>query len=276
MHLDSAGTPSWQRAFGGADMDTINGLVKTPTGYGIAGFTKSYTKGMADFWVANLQSDGTLGWSRSIGGDNHDYGLGLAVSADGSLTAAGWSASIVDPGQTVYALYVTSFDSSGTLVWQRGLDGPDLEQANAIISRADGGYVMAGTTWSYGAGGKDFFVLGMTAAGHFDWQKTYGVAGWDWAHGVARSPDNTWVIAGYTSFGAGAFDGWVLKVDETGGFGGNCVANMGKATNAMEMNTQLAVSDAPVEQTDTAVTPADFAATRTPADGKVAAQCSAN
>jgi hypothetical protein len=54
---------------------------------------------------------------------------------------------------------------NGTVEWQRTYGGRDTDLANSIWFTHDGGYIVAGQTNSFGAGGADFLVLGLTMDG---------------------------------------------------------------------------------------------------------------
>jgi hypothetical protein len=79
---------------------------------------------------------------------------------------------------------------------------------------------MAGLTWSYGPDddeGTDYWVLKLDANGNVVWQKMYGGAGNDYSPSIQETSDNGFILAGGTaSFGAGAGDFWVLKLDSNG------------------------------------------------------------
>jgi hypothetical protein len=54
-------------------------------------------------------------------------------------------------------------DSSGNVQWTKTIGGSSGDYANSIIQSSDGGYVVAGHTWSFGAGGVDFYLVKMDA-----------------------------------------------------------------------------------------------------------------
>ena len=100
--------------------------------------------------------------------------------------------------------------------WAKSYGGASSDGAFSIQQTADGGYVVAGFTNSFGAGGADFWVLKLRGNGTIQWQKTYG-AGGDVALSVQQTADGGYVVAGFTdSFGAGVGDFWVLKLHGDG------------------------------------------------------------
>jgi hypothetical protein len=101
--------------------------------------------------------------------------------------------------------------------WAKTYGGASDDRANSIQPTSDGGYIVAGWTISFGAGGADVWVLKLDGSGNVTWQKTYGGAGTDWATSIQQTSDGGYIVAGVTgSFGAGSGDVWVLKLDGSG------------------------------------------------------------
>ncbi|MFZ8804522.1 MAG: MopE-related protein, partial [Candidatus Calescibacterium sp.] len=98
------------------------------------------------------------------------------------------------------------------------IGGSNDDGAYSIIQSSDGGYVVAGWTSSFGAGGLDIYVLKLDSGGNVQWTKTIGGSGDDVAYSIIQSSDGGYVVAGYTSsFGAGwDWDIYVVKLDSEG------------------------------------------------------------
>ena len=59
------------------------------------------------------------------------------------------------------------------------------------VQETAGGYIVAGTTYSFGQGGTDAWVLRLDGNGNVVWQKTYGGSGDDFMHGGAGADQMT-------------------------------------------------------------------------------------
>jgi hypothetical protein len=108
-------------------------------------------------------------------------------------------------------------DSSGNVIWTKTIGGSGTDRASSIIQSSDGGYVVAGGTSSFGAGGFDIYVVKLDSSGNVQWTKTIGGSSDDGASSIIQSSDGGYVVAGGTwSFGAGGLDMYVVKMDANG------------------------------------------------------------
>jgi len=115
-------------------------------------------------------------------------------------------------------ILVLKVDSNGNLSWMKTYGGSKGDHAKSILATSDGGSLVTGFTESFGAGGRDLFVLKLDGSGDVTWMNTYGTSGNDvsYANGL-ENKDGSYMVAGATnSFGAGDFDFWLLKLDSTG------------------------------------------------------------
>ena len=103
------------------------------------------------------------------------------------------------------------------ITWDRTYGGSGNDMALSLIQTTDGGYAVAGATYSKGAGGADFWVIKLDSQGNMVWDKTYGGSDIDWAFSLIQTTDGGYAVAGYTSSkGAGDRDFWVIKLDNQG------------------------------------------------------------
>jgi hypothetical protein len=114
-------------------------------------------------------------------------------------------------------MYVVKLDSGGNVQWTKTIGGSSDDEAYSIIQSSDGGYVVAGWTWSFGAGNYDIYVVKLDSSGNVQWTKTIGGSSDDRAYSIIQSSDGGYVVAGWTlSFGAGNYDMYVVKLDSGG------------------------------------------------------------
>ncbi|NPA47316.1 MAG: CGP-CTERM sorting domain-containing protein [Thermococci archaeon] len=102
-----------------------------------------------------------------------------------------------------------------TVYWAKTYGGSEDEWAFTVAVAPGGDIVVAGSTFSFGGGNDDAWVLRLDSEGNVKWQKTYG--GLDGARSLALAPNGDIIVAGHTeSFGAGNSDLWVLRLDSNG------------------------------------------------------------
>ena len=116
------------------------------------------------------------------------------------------------------AILATGGPPAQAQTWAKTYGGLNDDVANSIIQTSDGGFAVAGYTFSFGAGGYDLWILKLTSAGDIQWQKTYGGGGYEFANSIVQTSDAGFAVAGYTwNPGYSSQDFWVLKLNSDGG-----------------------------------------------------------
>jgi hypothetical protein len=96
--------------------------------------------------------------------------------------------------------------------WTRTYGGPLADDASSFVQTADGGYVLAGYTYSFGAGNEDFWMVKTNGNGDSVWSRSFGGTGFDGAYFVRQTSDSGFAVAGFTeSFGSGGRDFYLVK-----------------------------------------------------------------
>ncbi len=110
-----------------------------------------------------------------------------------------------------------SLSQAPDTMWTKTFGGSGSDAGNSVQQTSDGGYIVAGTTRSFGAGNADVWLIKTDASGDTLWTKTFGGSQWDNARSVQQTIDGGYIVTGFTaSFGAGEFDVWLIKTDTSG------------------------------------------------------------
>jgi arginine repressor len=215
VKLDSSGNVVWTKTIGGSSNDFAYSIIQSSDGgYVVAGSTGSFGAGSYDIYVVKLNSYGSAQWTKTIGGSLSDEARSIIQSSDGGFVVAGNTRSF---GAGVSDIYVVKLDNGGNVLWTKTIGGSSNDGARSIIQSSDGGFVVAGWTNSFGAGGYDMYIVKIDGSGNVAWTKTIGGSGNDYAYSIIQDLDGNYVVVGWgNSFGAGNNDIYVVKLDSSG------------------------------------------------------------
>lgn len=191
---------------------TTNTFTYTPTsanlGHHTLKVTVSNAEGQASYTWDIMVTLIEYKWEKIFGGSGDDVAYSIQQTADGGYIVAGKSNSTNIAGATNhggYDCYVLKLNAAGNFQWQVLYGGSGDDIARSIQCTADGGYIVAGYSDSTNipgvtnSGGKDFYVLKLSAAGVVQWQAMYGGTGNDYAYSIQTTQGGGYIMAGYTS-----------------------------------------------------------------------------
>jgi len=215
VKTDASGNTEWEKTFGGYYNDFAECVAQTTDdGYIIAGRTGSYGAGANDFYLVKTDASGNLEWEKTFGGYYDDVAKSVEQTTDDGYIIAGSTDSY---GAGANDFYLVKTDASGNLEWEKTFGGTSAEVGFSVEQTTDDGYIIAGSTDSYGAGAADFYLVKTDASGNMEWEETFGGSIWDTAESVVQTTDGGYIIAGYTeSYGAGGNDVYLVKTNTTG------------------------------------------------------------
>ena len=205
----------WKKTLGGSDLNAGWSVQQTSDGgYIIAGLTASYGAGNRDVWLIKTDSSGDVAWNKAFGGSGQDYGRSVQQTSDGGYIIAGYTLSY---GAGSVDVWLIKTDSSGDVAWNKTFGGSDNDYGYSVQQTADGGYIIAGNTHSYGAGDQDLWLIRTNSSGDVAWNKTFDRSDIDHGGSVQQTSDGGFIIAGFTSsYGIGSADVWLIKTDSSG------------------------------------------------------------
>jgi hypothetical protein len=202
--------------FGGNGYDVGYDVKQTlDGGYIVTGSTSSFGQGNTDMYLFKMDSMGQKKIETAFGGYSNETGKSVVQLADSGFIIAGYTSSTGFGG---YDVYLVKADKIGNLVWQKTIGGTDWDFANSIQHTLDGGFIIAGTTYSYGRGNADGYIVKTDANGNITWSKTYGGKKDDEFKSVIQTSDGNYALTGYTKSYNDTVNGdaWVFKVNTSG------------------------------------------------------------
>ena len=162
-------------------------------------------------------------FQHSYGGSNDDFGGSILELPDNGYIMTGFTKSFGSGG---YDMEVIRVDSLGKEIWSNVYGGKQDEgnvsfyvyPSMDVTLSSDTNIVICSNTASYGAGGKDVYLLKLDLNGKVKWSRTYGGSNDDIGYAITKDPAGGFLIAGQTlSYGAGNGDAWLIKTNDTGG-----------------------------------------------------------
>ena len=244
VKLSDKGVIQWQKCLGGSDDDAAESISATNDGgFIVTGATYSKdndVKGKhnpnvrnSDLWVVKLNSAGTIQWQKCLGGSSNDWGYSIQQASDGGYIVGGktWSDDgDVSENHGQFDSWIVKLDNAGAIQWQKSLGGSHTDEAYAIKQTGDGGFIIAGDTYSndgdvdssYVAPDHifpDFWIVKLDNEGNIEWKKALGGSRADIAHSIDQTNDGKYIIAGVTQSNDGDVSGnhglgdfWVIEI----------------------------------------------------------------
>jgi hypothetical protein len=242
LKLDNSGNILWQKTIGGSSTDFIESISETIDGGCILGGTSnsnisgSKTEnsfGSNDYWVVKIESDGTIEWDKTYGGESTDNLHSLIQTFDNGYLLAGDSFSNISGNKTEDSkggldYWIIKLNTNGAIEWQKTIGGESGDKANSIYQTNDGGYIVGGSSLSdisgdkneNGIGGGDYWAIKLNNVGLIEWQNTIGGSDFDKITSIIQTSNNNYLIAGNsksdisgdkTENSRGQQDFWVIK-----------------------------------------------------------------
>jgi hypothetical protein len=212
IKTDSIGIEVWNKTYGGLSHDDGYCVQQTnDNGYIITGHIDS------NLWLIKTDSTGNEVWNRTLGGNSWSRGLYCQQTTDSGYIITGYTYDGADE-----EVLLIKTDNAGIVTWNRTFGGTDYDKGRCVQQTNDGGYIITGYTHSFGAGGRDVWLIKTDSTGNMMWNRTFGGTSFDSSYCVQQTTDGGYIITGTTwSFGAGMDDVFLIKTDKNGNVGSN-------------------------------------------------------
>ena len=209
IKTDSNGDTLWTKIYNSPSEDFAFDMQQTIDG----GYIIGGAAGL-DMYLLKTDTSGNIQWAKKIGGINKDYGYSVKQTTDGGYIFVGTTNSFLNGDDDIYLIKT---DSYGDTLWTKSYGGSSQEVGTSVQQTFDNGYIVAGYTYSFGAGSHDVFLFKTDANGNLLWSKTYGGPYSDMGISVLQTSDQGYVIAGNTdSYSPGSYDVYLIKTDSNG------------------------------------------------------------
>ncbi|WP_374445444.1 T9SS type A sorting domain-containing protein [Epilithonimonas sp.] len=176
-------------------------------------------------------------WQKAFGGSYDDLAYAMQPTSDGGYILAGsngYNNGDVTVNYGGIDAWIVKIINAGTIQWQKSLGGTKLDSAHDIKVTSDGGYIMAGSSYSNDGivtgnhGSSDFWVVKLNNTGGVQWQKLLGGSSGDYAESIQQTTDGGYIVVGESLSNDGDVSGhhqasninnpdyWIVKLSSTG------------------------------------------------------------
>ncbi len=256
--VNGFGKMVWEKTYGGNNNEYLQSSIKTPDGgFVLVGYTNSNksgdkaedSRGNYDFWVVRVDGNGQKIWDKTFGGNNNDSAQAITNSNDGGFIIVGNSDSDISGDKTESSrgsqdFWIIKINGNGKKVWDKTIGGNKIDEANSVVTDANGNFIILGGSSSDISGDKtaqafgnsDLWLVKIDATGRKIWDRVYGGNEFEKPFGTALTTDGSVILTGMsfsqisgnkTARNKGQSDFWVLKINSLGEilwdrtFGGN-------------------------------------------------------
>ena len=213
VKTDADGNHLWTKEYGGDESDAAYCICETSDGgYIITGFTESFGAGRDDVWLLKTDENGDTLWTRTYGGEDYEIGWSVCETSDGGYVIAGWTESFA---VGFWDVYLIKTDADGDTQWTKTWGGMHIDVIISVQETPAGGYILAGHTYLSDEGDEhsDIYLIRTDPNGDSLWSRTWGGTSNEYGLSICLTSDGGYAVAGATSsFGAGGYDVWLLKI----------------------------------------------------------------
>ena len=207
-----------------------------------------YTSVIALVGIFAFGQEVEVRWQKDIKSSSQDFLSQLTTTIDGQHLLSGstiksqetgiknqdsktLSSSNTQQSNNGYDYHIVKLNQQGQTVWEKYFGGNNHDFLTATTSTQEGGFLLAGTSYSSEGlqkkgklkGGSDIWVIKVDENGEEEWQKTLGTSVDEEAKSVIQTTDLGYFIAGnaqikqsQNSEGFGSKDVWLVKLDKKG------------------------------------------------------------
>lgn len=200
-------------------------------------------------WIMKLTSSGDAEWQRFYDtGEAGETGFSsIQHTKDGGYIISTPTRSYGAGGTDIM---ISKLNSHGDIEWQRTYGGSEEDyhfSSNSVEQTSDGGFVVGGTTESFGAGASDLWILKLTPTGDIEWQHTYGGRAREEFLSIQETSDGGYIVGGWSeSFGDDTI--LILKLSSDGEIGPSCgIVGSSNASISDISITPLDTNEVPIE-----------------------------
>jgi len=194
VKLNGDGNVIWNKTYGqSAECAARTGVLASDGDYVLAGYIDTQGDNNYDFYILKVQADGHMVWNKTYGGAQSEKAYAMARAVDGYVLVGE-----IESPETTTDAWVLKVDDNGNMLWNKTVGGKNADSPAYITPSKDGGYLVAGFTFSFGEGQRDFWLFKISDQGQVLFSCTQGNGAFQEAYSVIETGDNAYVMVGWT------------------------------------------------------------------------------
>lgn len=214
IKTDLDGNIIWSKAFN-TFYEGYSVKQTADSGYIFTGYFYNNLSFGQDIYLIKTDENGDILWSKSYGGNSQDdKAYSVLQSTDGGYAITGTTASF---GAGNMDVFLIKTDSNGDILWARTFGGTGNDLSYSIEQTDDGGYIISGSTTSFGIGSIAVYLIKTDSNGNLIWTKSFESANGVRSKSVQKTLDGGYIIAGsHYSLALSGYDIFLIKTDSIG------------------------------------------------------------
>ena len=207
LAVDENGDSLWSEIIGGPKEDGVQFILNTKKNeFLLAGITRSYGSGDRDAMLIKTDESGNVDWMKFYGGSKQDVGNSVCEALDGGYAFCGRTESFSNSMDG----WLVRVSETGEKLWEKSFGGENYDDLVNIVAIEDG-YLLAGSSLSFGGGPYNGWLLRTNLNGDSLWSYSIGGAGDDRLREIHLLPDNKFLAVGHADHvGEGGLDCWLV------------------------------------------------------------------
>ena len=109
-------------------------------------------------------------------------------------------------------MWLQIINDQGETIFSKNYGGKDYDVATFLEQTFDKGFILSGTSKSFGAGESNVYIIKTNRLGVTLWTQNFGGNKNDYSYCIKQVGRRDFVFAGTSSsYGAGESDGWIVR-----------------------------------------------------------------
>lgn len=214
IKTDEAGNIIWKRTCNGSHGASGASIIQTDDNkFMICGESINLELDKIEVYLVKIDSNGDTLWTRTCGIENkYAGGYSVVETTNHDLIICGYEKHPIGYENRNAEILLIKADENGDTLWTRTFGGIGDDYGYCVAETQDQGFILCGSTESFGAGNTNVYLVRTDDQGEMLWSKTFGGPEEDLGASVLQSDGGDYVIAGSTaSYGAGDYDVYFIK-----------------------------------------------------------------